>query len=147
MKLKSHASLIGLSTLADGETKKCDYLALASLKLNECLVDFVVKVGPRQTKLFGVDLIRNLNMNIDIPNMKYTLYPSLQSSLAMLRVSVLNFNELLERFKLSEKDLEFVENLPEPKQAYQMALSNGHSNRVLDLGATGFSLAADCRVV
>jgi hypothetical protein len=140
LKLKSHKKLIGYSQLANGRTLKYDYLAKANINVQGQSKDFVVKIAPLQTNLFGIDLIILFNMSIDIPMLKYTIHSN-PVSVKKMGLKLLDFDELLKMLDLSDADLMDIEDLPDPEKAYKDAIASGTSYAILNLGFSGFAVA------
>lgn len=134
--MKGHPRLIGRSTIADG-TLKFDYLVQTTISVLGVTVPVVVKVGPDQQALLGLDVMWSLNLNLFTTDLTYEITPTASPRVGF---RFLDFSGLMQREGLTENDLVPVASLPPPKEAYKAMVDAGKTSSVVDLGTSCFSV-------
>jgi len=140
--LKSHPRLVGTSQIGDGSIK-VDYLCQTTISIMDITAPLVVKVGPNQPSLLGLDAMFRFSMILNIPQLTFEIDEQVSNGDKTLQFIFINFEQLMARLQIGEDDLKPVQDLPPPQEAYKQQISAGGSNYVLDLGSTlGFSSVA-----
>jgi len=132
--LKSHPKLLGLSQIGDGSTK-ADYLCATTVTVLGVEVPLVIKVGPSQPSLLGLDAMFSLSMNLNLSTLKFDVakHPTLPPTSTF---GFLSFPKLLSQNKLQQKDLVPIQDLPPPEDQYQSMRALGTAHSVINLGTT-----------
>lgn len=131
--LVGHHKIFGLSRLADGSLK-FDYLCRCDIVVGGVTFPIVVKVGPSQPILLGLDIAVSGGMIIDLHNNTVTLnkVPSFDS--VRTGFAFLDYSAIMHKLGLLESDLTAVHELPSPEASYATAIAKGNSHICLDLG-------------
>jgi len=134
--LLGHKKLLGRSKVATG-FEKYDYLCDASLTVLDVTRKLVIKVGPLdQPNLFGLDAMFLFSMSLIIPQLKFKMEIT---TIKNPPFYFLDMSEILKNLNINVEDLEPIDNLPPPFEAYKEQVNLGTQNSVIDLGcAFGF---------
>jgi len=134
-KLKSHPKLLGRSTIGNGDLK-WDYLAPTQLSVLGVEVPLLLKVGPNQPNLLGLDFILRSKMKIFPFERKFLLSSQiLKPDETFMGFSFLSLKELLQVKGIEEQDLVDIKSLAPPRIAAQQFIDAGQTHFV-DLGTT-----------
>ena len=134
LKLKSHPSLIGTSRLGNGSLKY-DYLAVTPITLNGIRSSLVLKVGPNQPHLLGLDAMIRFDLVIDPVRATFTQGASPINDQDH-RFNFINLDAYMANLGIKNEDLIPVQDLPNPKMAYKALLEAGTASSVIDLGTS-----------
>ena len=134
LKLKSHSRLIGISRLGNGSLKY-DYLAVAPITLNSIRSSLVLKIGPNQPHLLGLDAMIRFDVVIDPVRAKFTQGASPINDQDH-RFNFINLEAHMANLGIKKEDLIPIQDLPNPSTAYKTLLEAGTASTVIDLGTS-----------
>lgn len=134
LKLKSQPSLIGLSRLGNGSLKY-DYLAVAPIALNGIRTSLVLKIGPDQPHRLGLDAMIRLDLILDPVRARFTQVASPINDQDH-QFKFINLEAHMATLGIKKEDLIPIQQLPNPKMAYQALLEAGTASSVIDLGTS-----------
>lgn len=134
LKLRSHSNLIGISRLGNGSLKY-DYLAVAPIALSVIRSSLVLKIGPNQPHLLGLDAMIRFDLAIDPVRATFS-----QGAKPIddqdHQFNFINLEAYMTRVGIKKEDLVPIQDLPDPRTAYKTLLGAGTASSVLDLGTS-----------
>jgi hypothetical protein len=114
---------------------KYDYLAVAPIALNGIRTSLVLKIGPDQPHLLGLDAMIRFDLILDPVRARFTQGASPINDQDH-QFNFINLEAHMATLGIKKEDLIPIQQLPNPKMAYQALLEAGTASTVIDLGTS-----------
>jgi hypothetical protein len=133
--LESHEKVLGHSSIGNA-LMKVDYLTKVVMEFGGVTNTMVIKVGPDQPVLFGLDFLCSWGLIVDYSCLCIYMQKDHTKISSSKTLKHLDWDQILRKLAIKQKDLVPIETLPAPKESYDKLIQLGAINQVIDLGAS-----------